>query len=515
MPRTVASLLGLGEELSPGFDLLVEGKDAGASGPVFEGLRPLISGVSYEEDEEMAALFELRVASQPDVRLGEGSASDWWAVIDCKAFQEGNCVDLFMGYAGVKQYMGRVEIVDWLPRGGPQGTGELTVKGYDGRHRMMAGNQFKAKSAKEPSAGRASTRGRVTLQGKPAAGTKGAAQKQRHVFRAMTDDAIVKKVAAKYGFAADCDPPDRGLGSKYPGGKVGTTYAGGAAVSAKYLQAVAATLPAELAPAILAPTKRGNRLPSRIQTAEQTDWQFLQKLAAINRFDLWVDFDLLASRWVVHFKRRQDVGNPILTFTYNGQDGSLIEWEGDLSVKDQSNTAEVVYFDRKTRTIQLTKIEDQSTGENLSYRTATPGSFVAKRTAGAGARVRFTAFGQTLEAVSSKPFRSQKDAEAFVKDWMRERERDLVVLKGKVVGVESLRPRQVHEFLGMSARLDGLYRLTQVKHVMYSGQPYTAEFVAHKVLSEEITRRKPTTRASVRVQQGRVTYQNGMRVEVK
>jgi len=482
MPMIPASQFEPGDELGPSFDIFIEGKDASSSSPAFEAIRPLIAGVTYEEDEEMTALFELQVINQPDIRMGEGSKVDWHAVLDCKAFQEGNGIDLFMGYAGAKTYMGRVEIVKWLPKFGAQGPTEFLIKGFDGRHRMMQGNQVKAKAPKEDKASGGAKGKQASLAGKAPKASKGSANKQRHVYRSMTDDQVVKKVAAKYGFAVDCDTPEKGLAAKSGGKKKGVVIEKGVVQKeepAKSKRRTAAT-------------------PTRVQVADQTDWLFLQRLATINRFDLWVDYDLEAKRWVVHFKKRQDIGDPLMTFTYNGEDGSLLEAEPDFSVKEQSTSVEVLYFDRKTRTIELTSLEDQTKEEDVSFGTAMPGSFTAKKTTGVGARVRFTAFGQSLEAISNKPFRSRKDAEAFIADWLKEKERDLVVLKGKVVGMESLRPRQVHEFLGMNTRLDGVYRLTQVKHVMQPGSPYVVEFIAHKVLSEDISRRKATTKAKVK-----------------
>ncbi len=477
----------MGQEIAPSFDLAIEGKDASNAGPIFAAVRPLIAGVSYEEDEEMATLFELTIVNQPDAMAGR--PIDWKAVIDCKAFQEGNAIDLFMGYGQNQNYMGRVEIVKWLPRGGEQGTGTFMIKGYDGRHRMTVGNQYKLKKPKEERVGtKGGKRGR-----KKSHGTKGQPQKQRHVFSGLTDDQIVRKVAAKYGYVADCDTPEKGLQTKATGGKKGLIKGGGTAIEKG------------------AKAKRTTAIPNRVQLSDQKDWEFLQRLAEINRFDLWVDYDLIEKQWVVHFKKRQTAGNAEYTFCYNGYDGSLIEWESEFAVTEQTNSVEVVYFDRAKKQIQLTSIEDTTREEDVNLQTATPGNFSVKTSVGTGARVRFTAFGQSLEAISQKPFRSRKEAEAFVSSWLTERERDFLILKAKVIGIESLRPRQIHEFVGMSTRCDGLYRLTQVKHVMTGGEPYVCEVVGHKVLSQEISRRPPTSKANVKVK-GNVVISGGGKV---
>jgi phage protein D len=114
-----------------------------------------------------------------------------------------------------------------------------------------------------------------------------------------------------------------------------------------------------------------------------------------------------------------------------------------------------------------------------------------------GAAVRFRAAGRVLEAFNNKPFRSKKEAQQFAEAWLKEREREVIVMQGKVIGIPTLRARQVHQIDGLGARLDGFYRFTNTKHVMKGSGLYVVEFVAHKVLSEEITRRGKTVTALV------------------
>jgi len=73
-----------------------------------------------------------------------------------------------------------------------------------------------------------------------------------------------------------------------------------------------------------------------------------------------------------------------------------------------------------------------------------------------------------------------------------------LTLSASVVGVETLVPRSIHEFKGMSARLDGFYRMTNVKHVLAPGAHYNCEIVGHKVLSQDITERKATTKVQTK-----------------
>jgi hypothetical protein len=52
----------------------------------------------------------------------------------------------------------------------------------------------------------------------------------------------------------------------------------------------------------------------------------------------------------------------------------------------------------------------------------------------------------------------------------------------------------VHQIEGLGKRIDGLYRFTQVRHDMSPGKIYDCKFVAYKVLSQDIARRKATTK---------------------
>jgi phage protein D len=463
-----------GADVAPNFDLEISGRDASGAAELFDAIRPLVSGVSFEDDEEMSSMFELTVINQPDTEPGK--KVDWRAVIDSKAFTEGNYIDLYMGYGSDREFIDRAEIVKWLPVFDVGGPTEFTIKGYDGRHRMQIGNQFKAAGGsaggqlvvkKDPK-----TLESVTTRtgGAGGAGGSGGTKKRKTFFRNLSDDKIVQKIAAKYGYAVNFDIPEqrkKAVKTVVRNKKTGKTT-----------------------------TKKQSVFPTRVQGSDVSDWEFLQRLAEINRFDLWCDYDQDKGLFVVNFTKRQDTAAPGYKFVYNGEDGSLIKAEPDFAIKDQPTDVEVLVYDRKKRAIERTIITDTTKAEDvkLSGSRVARGQMTAKKSIEVGARVRFSAFGQVHEAFSDKPFRSKKQAAAFVQNWIKERERDFLTLQGVVIGLPSLRSRQIHEIEGLGVRLDGLYRFTNVKHRMVPGQLYTCEFTAHKVLSTEIARRAPTTK---------------------
>jgi hypothetical protein len=69
-------------------------------------------------------------------------------------------------------------------------------------------------------------------------------------------------------------------------------------------------------------------------------------------------------------------------------------------------------------------------------------------------------------------------------------------MQGTVIGIPTLRSRQIHQLAGLGARLDGFYRFTNVKHKMAAGEPYVCEFTAHKILETDFARRASTATVS-------------------
>jgi phage protein D len=430
----------LGADVAPGFDLIISGRDASASTQLFNAIRPLIASITYEEDEQLASKLEIAVINQPEALLG--SSVNWDAVIDSKAFAEGNFIDLYLGYGNTTDFVGRTEITEWLPVFPEEGPGQFQIVALDARHKMMEGNQFKLKDAAKD-------------------------RKRKTSYSNMADEQIVKKIAEKYSMSVDVDSTESKKHTKVSRTAAGTT------------------------------TKR-SVFPTRIHQSGVTDWQFLLRLAEINRFDLWVDYNPISKKWVLNFKKRLDAGQADFQFNYNGKDGSLISAEPAFVMTGQTTDVEVLTFDRRNRKLERSVITEATAAENVNFRTATPGNFQAKKTITKGARVRFSAFGQVIEAFTDRPFRSRTEAETFVKNWLKERERDFLVLRGATVGVETLHPRQIHEFVGMGTRLDGFYRLTQTRQILVPNSLYKTELMGNKVLSQEIARRKATTKVQTK-----------------
>jgi len=401
-----------GADLAPDFDLQVEGVSAGKSGPLFDAIRPLITEVSWEEDEDKAGLLTLIVANQPAVEYGR--AVNWRAVVDSKVFSEGNSIDIYMGYGGYQVAVGRGEIVRWLPEFPSDGPAAFTIKAYDGRHKMGVANAPKSRKKKG----------------------------KRKTYYKGPDSATVQAVAAKYGYGAVVDAT--------------------------------------------------STIRTRVQTADTSDWKFLRRIADDNFFDLWVDWDVSRRRYVVNFKKRVMAGTPTYEFVYRGKDGSLLEAFPEFVVSEQPTNVDVLFFDTRSTKVGKAAQGDTQAAEKVKLPTSGYGQITAQKAITAGARVRFSAFGQTYEVTRDKPFASKADASKAAQGWLQERERDLLMLRGTVVGLPGLRPRQFHKFIGLGARVDGLYRLTSTRQVMKAGSLWSCEVVGHKVPDDTVVRGAPS-----------------------
>jgi hypothetical protein len=65
---------------------------------------------------------------------------------------------------------------------------------------------------------------------------------------------------------------------------------------------------------------------------------------------------------------------------------------------------------------------------------------------------------------------------------LRDHKDNFITARGTVVGLETLRPGQVHTIDGVGIQLSGDYEFTTVTH-KFSGDGYVCEFFAHKVVT--------------------------------
>ena len=231
---------------------------------------------------------------------------------------------------------------------------------------------------------------------------------------------------------------------------------------------------------------------TRVKKRETSDWEFILRLAKLNGFWAWVDWDDEFPEkfgWVLHFRRREMKQNDYYIFEYKPDEddpGPLLDVELELEVTKQSTDVEVLTYDRRLRKISTAVLSENKEVDVGSYSGGLSPKLRHPLLTGEdyGAKVRFTVFGRTMEVIGHRPFRDKKDARRFAEEWLAEREGDFLTATGTLFGVENVRPRQIHKLIGMGANYDGFYLFDQVEQKWEKGGAYETPFVGHRVVSE-------------------------------
>lgn len=394
-----------GDRLAPSLIVYIHKRGSKESFNV-ELLKQHLTEIRIEEDVKMASQMTLQL-SNPN-----------YIVSDSEMLNEGNHVDVQMGYSYSTYFGGRrFDLVKSMPNFPRDDMPTLTVKGWDGRHKMLKGDHLPKK-------------------------IRGAIQKRfkavRRSFKNKRDDQIVEAIADHYGYAIDLDQTE------------------------------------------------GKR--TRVKKSETSDWEFILRLAALNNFEAWVDYEDGVG-WVLHFRAK--VLKPKFWYIFEYQEGKseeekgyLLEAQLELEMTKQSTDVEVLSYDRRLRKVNTSELSETKEVVVGSIRGGLKGGKILEAV-DYGSKVRFSAFGRTMEVISDKPFKSKKDAKKFVKNYLRERENDFITATGTIVGVEFLKPRQVHYLDGLGEKYSGFYYFDQVTHIYAKDGPYETEFVAHRVTREQ------------------------------
>ena len=267
---------------------------------------------------------------------------------------------------------------------------------------------------------------------------------------------------------------------------------------------------------------------SRIQRKGISDYQFVKRLALLNDFYFWVDYDLNKKRWVGHFRDKGKLRKEqqlMYSFFYNNDIAvSLLEFKLDFSMRGMPTDIEIVSFNpdekksikavsqetrgkflkhapgpgttdpserkkkRRRDNIYTHKINEPTTfhglGEILWKRQLVEDSTFADMEKlgppAKGTTLTFTCFGQRIYAVSDKPFTNMKQASGWAARFMKNRLENFIHGSGAVVGTTPLRPRQIH-YLGTGDRFGGRWEFVKCTHKILTDGPYEVAFDARRM----------------------------------
>lgn len=236
-----------------------------------------------------------------------------------------------------------------------------------------------------------------------------------------------------------------------------------------------------------------------IQKKGMSDFQLVKGLAAINSKDFWVDWDNTKKTWVLHWKNTNLQDKPIYTFEYGrGEDSTLLSFEAEFGLKDQSTEIQVMYFSKRNQQWEYISLSDTKEGPDLVLQKGS-GQRQTARQRGikkqarqkrelveeeikSVTELRLVAAGHSIDVIPDKSFKDAKEALDFAQRWFQQRKDHFIIGRGKLKGIETLKARQTHTLKGIGQRLTGDYYFTHARHTFDSESGYDVNFVAHKVL---------------------------------
>jgi hypothetical protein len=226
---------------------------------------------------------------------------------------------------------------------------------------------------------------------------------------------------------------------------------------------------------------------TRVRKRGTTYWQFLQRLARLNDYVVFVRYDPDKGTNVGYFGP-PDVEDQPKKFRFDygtgEQDAGLLEFFPDLSLASQQTKLEMIYTDAKTRKTHRLTIDVSKKSEKTLF-VGTSGTKKLKDAVKSGPSITFTIFGQRTKTVVGRTFRGPADAKRFAAVWFESMQDEFALGRGSILGNETLRRGQVHELSGIGTRLSGDWHFTSVSHRM-GGGIYEVPFTARKVVLDNV-----------------------------
>jgi len=188
-------------------------------------------------------------------------------------------------------------------------------------------------------------------------------------------------------------------------------------------------------------TKEPHKL---IEQNQESDWQFLKKLAERNHYELYVDV-----RKTLHFGKPNDQADAVVRLEYG---------KGLLSFKPEANLAG-----------QISKVEV------YGWNTATKEAFVGVATAGEESGLTGKSAGQYLNGLVRDPSKrptlrlrqpvfTQAEADQRAKAALNERAKEFLTGDGETIGVPEIRPDRNVELAGLGVPFSKIYYIQQATH---------------------------------------------------
>jgi len=222
-----------------------------------------------------------------------------------------------------------------------------------------------------------------------------------------------------------------------------------------------------------------------VQPARLSDYDLIQGLANLTGFLFWVDYDFDRG-WTLHFRDpNSDLGvqDTEYTFRWNQGDKTTLNFfEPKMIFQDHFTELRVRgrYFENgRPVDTEVSVVEESETEADPQYAQA----IEELETDFESAEAVKLFIGEYSFAIKPKiEFKSRAAMEAWASQWFRRMREQFIVGNGSLMGLETLRARQVHSLEGMSVPYDGRYYFSKVRHINDRDTGYHCELSARKVL---------------------------------
>jgi uncharacterized protein len=182
----------------------------------------------------------------------------------------------------------------------------------------------------------------------------------------------------------------------------------------------------------------------QIEQNQESDWEFLKKLADRNHFELYVD-----ERRTLHFGKPNDKATAVVKLAYGE---GLLSFKPSANLAGQVSRVEVYGWDRKAKKAIVGRA---STGEESGLTGKSAGqylnSFVRDPNKKATLRLR-------------QPVFTQSEADQRAKAALNEKAKEFLTGDGEAIGLPDLRPDRNVELAKLGARFSKTYYIQQATH---------------------------------------------------
>lgn len=226
----------------------------------------------------------------------------------------------------------------------------------------------------------------------------------------------------------------------------------------------------------------------RILKKGVSPYAFIKRLALINDFYFWTEYDPDTSRWVAFFKKSENAlaYRPGFLYTYGPyvKGNMLLDFDVDRNEEQQTTEVQVHSWDTKLKKGIKHRIKEEILRSHSKFYNMDDDKIDRSLDIipVSGASVIFNAFGRRLEVITDKPFRSKDEAKQFCDRYVKAKSQDYMTASGSIIGNPAFDAMQINRFYGLEPEENGQWEVTRCRHYLGSTVGYKIDFSARKIV---------------------------------